>query len=291
MKPGPFVYHRPSSLDEVVTLRGSYGDEASLLAGGQSLIPMLNFRLARPDALIDLGGVEELAYVRERDGGVAMGAMARQRDVEESPAARRLNPLIHETLQHVAHPVVRNRGTVVGSIAHADAAAELPALFAALDGQATVVNGDGERVVNGEELFVFHLTTSLQTDEVVREVWLPALAAGTGYAFAESARRHGDYALAGVCATLELTPEGTIAHARLAYSGIAPRPVRAHSAESALDDATPDDDVFQEASRLAAGLVETPGDPVASEDYRRHLVQRLTIRALTTAARRAKEMT
>jgi carbon-monoxide dehydrogenase medium subunit len=289
VKPGTFDYHRPRSVDEALALRASYGDEASLLAGGQSLIPMLNFRLARPSALIDLGGVEELAYVRERDGGVAIGAMARQRDVEDSPVARRLNPLIRETLQNVAHPVVRNRGTVVGSIAHADAAAELPALFAALDGQATVANGDGQRVVKGEELFVFHLTTSLQADEVVSEVWLPALAAATGYAFVESARRHGDYALAGVCATLELAPEGTIAHARLAYSGIAARPVRAHSAESALDGAKPDDEAFQEASRLATGLVERSGDLVAPEDYRRHLVQRLTIRALATAARRAKE--
>jgi aerobic carbon-monoxide dehydrogenase medium subunit len=233
--------------------------------------------------------LDELAYVREQDGGIAVGAMARQRDLERHEAAQRLNPLIGAALEHVAHAVVRNRGTVVGSIAHADASAELPTLFTALDGRARAMGPGGERTLTGEELFVFHLTNALEPDELLTEVWFPALPAATGYAFEESARRHGDYALAGVCATLTLDPAGAIAEARLACCGVATRPARARDAEQLLAGRPPDDEAFEAAGDAARGVVDVADDLAASQDLRRHLVHRLTVRALRTAAARATE--
>jgi aerobic carbon-monoxide dehydrogenase medium subunit len=286
MKPPPFDYARPASLPDVVSLRAQHGADSALLAGGQSLVPMLNFRLARPAVLIDLGDVGELAYVEERDGGIAVGAMTRQRDLELASAATRCNPLIAETLRNVAHGVVRNRGTVGGSIAHADAAAELPTLFTALDGRAAIVSPRGEREVTGGELFLFHLTSTLEADEVLREVWFPALPARTGYSFLEIARRHGDYALCGVCATL--TVNGTIKQARLAYCGVATKPTRAAAAEQSLVDKPASEDSFLEAARLAREVVDVSDDYVASKAYRQHLVERLTTRALREAASRSK---
>lgn len=289
MKPPRFGYERPDSVDEAVSLRARFATDASILAGGQSLIPMLNFRLARPEVLIDLGGLRELAYVREDDGGIAVGAMARQRDLEHDEAARRLNPLLAETLGNVAHAVVRNRGTVVGSIAHADASAELPAVFTALDGRARAAGARGERTLTGDELFLFHMTNALEPDELLTEVWFPALPERTGYAFEESARRHGDYALAGVCATLTLDPAGTVADARLACCGVATRPARAREAERLLLGQEAGDDAFEAAGVAVRDVVDVADDLVASQELRRHLVQRLTVRALRRAAARATE--
>lgn len=285
MKPPPFAYERPRSLEEIVSLRERHGADSALLAGGQSLLPMLNFRLARPTVLIDLGAVDELSYIEDRDGGIAVGAMVRQRDLELAPLAIQRNPLIAVTLQHVAHHVVRNRGTVGGSIAHADASAELPALFTALDGRARIIGPQGERQVTGGDLFMFHLTSTLEPDEVLREVWLPALPASTGYAFVEAARRHGDYALCGVCATV--TVNGAIASARIAYSGVATKPVRASQAEQALVGQPTTEEAFQSAAALARELVDVSDDYVASRAYRQHIVERLTVRALREATRRA----
>ncbi len=285
MKPPPFAYERPRSLAEAVSLRGRHGADSALLAGGQSLLPMLNFRLARPAVLIDLGAVEELSYIEGRDGGIAVGAMVRQRDLELAPLATERNPLIAMTLQHVAHHVVRNRGTVGGSVAHADASAELPALFTALDGRARVVGPQGERQVTGGDMFTFHLTSALKPDEILREVWFPALPASTGYAFVEAARRHGDYALCGVCATV--TVNGAIVSARIAYSGVATKPVRAPQAEQALVGKPLTEDAFRSAAALAREVVNVSDDYVASRAYRQHIVERLTIRALREAADRA----
>jgi aerobic carbon-monoxide dehydrogenase medium subunit len=289
MKPAVLDYARPSGLPEAVALRAEHGMESLVLAGGQSLIPMLNFRIARPGVLIDLNGCPELAYIEARDGGTAIGAMTRQRDLELDAGVHDRNPLVRETLHNVAHGVVRNRGTVGGSIAHADAAAELPALFTALEGRATVAGPGGERVVAGQDLFLFHMTSALEADELLREVWLPDLPARTGYAFLEYARRHGDYAVAGVCAVVTLDEAGAVADARLGYAGVASRPMRARDAEQALAGRRPDDDAITEAARAAEAVVEAADSWTASQAYRRHLVNRLTVRALRTAAERAEE--
>lgn len=269
MKPAQFEYARPTTLEEAVELRASHGWDSVILAGGQSLVPLLNFRMVRPRLVIDLGGIASLAYVERRDGGVAAGAMARQRDLEVDGSAYDANPLIRETLQLVAHPVIRNRGTVCGSIAHADSAAELPTLFATLNGRATVVGPARNREVTGGDLFRFHMTTSLEPDELVREVWFPSLDPGTGYAYVESARRHGDYALAGVCCVLDSSGK-----ARLGFSGVASRP-------AVRVDATVD-----QAATLAADVVESADDYAASQAFRRHLVEHLIRRAFTMAAER-----
>jgi carbon-monoxide dehydrogenase medium subunit len=269
VKPVPFEYERPTTLQEAVELRAAHGLDSAILAGGQSLVPLLNFRMARPRVVLDLGGISSLAYVERRDGGVAVGAMARQRDLELDTSAHEANPLLRETLQLVAHPVIRNRGTVCGSVAHADSAAELPTLFATLDARATVVGPVGEREVAGSDLFRFHMTTSLEPDELVREVWFPALESGTGYAYVESARRHGDYALAGVCCVLK--PSGEVT---LGFSGVAPRPaVRAGA-------------TVAEAAAVAADVVEAGDDFSASQAFRRHLVEHLIAAALALAAER-----
>jgi carbon-monoxide dehydrogenase medium subunit len=288
MKPPPFDYARPATLAEAVRLRGEHGDESVILAGGQSLLPLLNFRLSRPGLVIDLGGIRELAYVEERDGGVAVGAMTRQRDLELHEGAARCNPLIRETLGHVAHTVVRNRGTVVGSVAHADASGELPTLFATVGGVATAASTEGERQVTGEDLFAFHLTNSLEPGELLREVWFPALRPDDGHAYVEFARRHGDYALCGVCATLRVGDDGAIAAARLGFSGVTTRPRRCRAAEEALLGRAAGDEAFASAAATAAAdVVDVADDYAADREYRQHLVRRLTHEALQRAHARA----
>lgn len=290
MKPASFEYARPADLAEAVELRAELGSDSAILAGGQSLIPLLNFRLARPQVLIDLGGIRSLAYVEPRDGGVAVGAMARQRDLELDDHAARVNPLVRETLELVAHTVVRNRGTVCGSIAHADSSAELPTLFATIDARATAVGPVGERTLTGAELFQFHMTNTLEQDELIREVWFPPLPPRTGHAYLEVARRHGDYALAGVCCTVTLDNHKTVTQARLGYGGVASRPVRATAAEELMQGMAADDEqALARASQAARDVVETADDYAASRDYRRHLVANLTARALRLAVARAQE--
>jgi carbon-monoxide dehydrogenase medium subunit len=265
VKPAPFDYHAPRSLDEALALRARLGGGSALLAGGQSLMPMLNMRLARPDSLIDLNGVRELAGVREADGGIAVGAMTRQRWLERSNAAHAACPLLREALGCVAHAVIRNRGTVGGSIAHADAAAELPAVLLALGGHVSAAGPRGTRRIVAGDFFRFHLTTALDYDEILTEVWFPSLPKGSGCAFLEVSRRHGDFALAGVAAVVG--PDG----ARLACCGVGPCPVLV----------TSDD------PEAAMAAVEPADDVHASAEYRRELVGVLARRAVALARTRA----
>ena len=288
MKPAAFAYARPETIAEAVALRGEHGYDSAFLAGGQSLIPIMNFRLARPGVVIDLGGTTDSRAVVERDGGVAVAPMTRQRDLEISEAAQRVNPLIAETLHHVAHAVVRNRGTVCGSIAHADASAEQPTLFATIDGVATATSTRGSRRITGAELFSFHLTSTLEEDEMVTDVWFPPLAADEGYAFREFARRHGDYALAGVCATIRLAGDA-VAAVRLGCSGVAPRPTRSSAAEQLVGQPADAADFAGVAAAVADEVVEAGDDIAASADYRKHLVRELIVDALTGATARARE--
>ncbi len=264
MKPPPFDYHAPASLEEAVALRAADPD-AALLAGGQSLVPMLNLRLARPSALIDLRRVGGLSYVRVGDGGVAVGAMTRQRELERSGDAFAACPLLREVLQLVGHPPIRNRGTVGGSIAHADPAAELPAALCALGGAVTVLGPQGARKIAAERLFLYPFTTSLERDEVLTEVFFPAPHAGSGYAALEFARRHGDFALAGVCA---IVSNGSV---RLCFTGVGGRPMVVDSE---------DPDAWQAA-------VDPSADAAGSADYRRRLVDVLGRRVLDLARSRS----
>jgi aerobic carbon-monoxide dehydrogenase medium subunit len=293
MKPCAFEYHRPDSVEEALALLARYGDEAKLLAGGQSLIPTMNFRLAQPAVLIDLNRLNELAYLEPANGaGLRIGAMTRQSGAERSAEVTRSAPLIREALLHVAHPQIRNRATVGGSLAHADPAAELPAVAVALDAQLVVRNASGTRAVAADEFFTGLFATALQPDDLLTEIRFPAPPPGAGWAFGEIARRHGDYALAGVAATVALDDRGACGSARLVLFSVGDRPVRAARAEAALLGGPPSVAAFREAAHAAAHTdIEPHGDIHASAAYRRQLVEVLLRRLLPVAFERARTLT
>lgn len=282
MKPPELDYAAPRSVEEAVALLGRDPD-AKLIAGGQSLVPLLAMRLAAPSLLVDLGRIPGLDAIGERDGGVAIGAMARQAAVERHPLVGERCPLLVEALRHVAHPQIRSRGTVVGSVAHADPAGELPAVALALDAEARVVGPSGERRIPARDLFRGFLTTALAPDDVLVELAFPALPARAGWACVEVARRPGDYALCGAVCQVERAEGGGVASARLALLGVADRPVRAHDAEEALvGGASP-----HEAAAHVAGAISPSDDVQASADYRRHVAGVVARRAFEQALGRA----
>jgi CO/xanthine dehydrogenase FAD-binding subunit len=287
MKPPRFDYLSPRSIDEALGLLARHGDEAKVLAGGQSLVPLLSFRLVRPAYLVDLNGVGGLESIRLDDGHLAIGAMTRQRAVETSPLVRQWCPLLAEAMPQIGHVQIRNRGTIGGSLAHADPASELPAVVAALGGELVLRSARGQRVLRPEEFFVSYLTTAAAPDELLVEVRLPVVPPRTGSAFLEVSRRHGDFALVGVAATVTLNDAGICAGASIALTGVGPTPVLARAAARALVGDKPVREAFEDAGRRVAERVKPDGDLHASSDYRRHLASVLTCRALGHAAERA----
>ena len=285
MKPVAFDYHAPATVEDAIALLTRYGGEAKLLAGGQSLMPLLNFRLSRPAALVDLNAIPSLDYIREENGEVRFGAMTRQRTIEFSPLVRQRLPLLTEATALVGHLPIRTRGTIGGSLAHADPSAEYPAVLAALDGTVVVRSPRGERALRPAELFQSYLTTSLGPDEILVEVRLPAMAAGAGFAFEEFSRRHGDFAIVGIAATL-VGDGQRCAMARLATAGAGPVPMRLRSAEEILERDGLSEAAVEAAARRAAELVEPDSDIHASAAYRRNLTRVLTGRALRRAKAR-----
>jgi carbon-monoxide dehydrogenase medium subunit len=282
MKPPVFEYHAPATVEEAIALLTRYGGEAKLLAGGQSLMPLLNFRLSRPAAIIDLNTIASLGYIQEEDGILRFGAMTRQRTIEFSDVVRRRLPLLTEATALVGHLPIRTRGTIGGSLAHADPSAEYPAVLTALEGTVVARGPRGERTLRAAELFQSYLTTSLTPDEVLVEVRLPAMAAGAGFAFEEFSRRHGDFAIVGIAAMLVGDGErcGT---ARLATAGAGPVPIRLRSAEEILERDGLSETAIEAAARRAAELVEPDSDIHASAAYRVNLTRVLTGRALRRA--------
>jgi carbon-monoxide dehydrogenase medium subunit len=282
MKPPLFDYHAPGSVEEAIGLLTRYGGEAKLLAGGQSLMPLLNFRLSRPAALIDLNTIPGLQDIREEDGEIRFGAMTRQRTIEFSDLVRRRLPLLTEATRLVAHLPIRTRGTIGGSLAHADPSAEYPAVLTALEGTVVVRGPRGERAIGPAELFRTYLTTSLEPDEILVEVRLPVMAAGAGFAFEEFSRRHGDFAIVGIAAML--AGEGERCRtARLATAGTGPLPVRLRGAEEILERDGLSEAAIDRAAARAAELVEPDSDIHASAAYRKNLTRVLTGRALRRA--------
>lgn len=291
MKPPPFEYAAPSSLAEALeTLEGG-GFDARPLAGGQSLIPMLNFRLARPALLVDLNRVGELAFLRASDdGSLRIGAMARQRTVERSEDVARAAPLLAEALGHIAHPQIRNRGTIGGSLAHADPASELAAVMLALGARFRVQGVHGERWVPAAEFFLGPFMTTLDPGELLAEIEVPARLDGEGWAFEEVARRAGDYALVGVAVRVGVDAGGSCTDAALAYVNAAATAILAPSPSAILVGGVPTSGRIAEAARAAATVDCDPvSDIHASESYRRRLVEVLTRRALDRAFARAGE--
>ncbi len=285
MKPAPFDYVAARSAAEAVAHLARHGDEAKVLAGGQSLVPMLNMRLARPGILVDINGAGELDYLRESNGVLALGALVRQRALERWAAGRA--PLLSEALRAVGHTAIRNRGTVAGNIAHADPASELPAILLLCEGSVVARSPRGERVVPASELFVAPLTTSLRPDELVIEVRLPLPRPDAGWGFAEVARRHGDFALVGAAA-LMWRDNGRVAGARLAFFGVGGTPARAIAGEGALTGHEATAARVAEAARLAAAGLSPDGDLHATADYRRRVAEVLGGRVLTAALERER---
>ncbi len=289
MKPPRFEYLAPASVDEALEMLAAWGERAKPLAGGQSLVPLLNFRLVRPDALVDLNGLGELAGLREEDGWLAIGAMTRQRAVERSPVVRARCPLLADAMPLIGHFQIRNRGTVGGSLAHADPAAELPAVVTALGGELVVRSRRGRRTLPAAQFFQGYLTTALAPDELLVGVRLPAAPPGTGAAFLEVSRRHGDFALVGVAAQVTLDGDGVCTRAAVALTGVGPVPVAAEDAARLLVGQRPGPALFEEAGRAASAGLAPDGDLHASAEYRAHVAGVLTRRALARAAERARE--
>ena len=290
MKPSLFEYVAAETVEEAVEARARYEDSV-VLAGGQSLVPTLNFRLSNPSAVIDLRRVPDIVGVEIAHGWVRVGAMTRQRDLESHPQAVQANGLLRETLHHVAHPVIRNRGTIGGSIAHADPSAELPCLLTTLRGQVVAVSASRERVIPATDLFEFIVTTSLEPDEIITEVRFPVLPVGAGWSFNEFSRRHGDFALAGVASVVELDEDCQITSVRTGASGVATTPVAMPEVEGALIGKRAEPDTVRVAAELAADVVTVDDDPTVSADYRRHLLVGLTQRSLSRSIKRATEGT
>ena len=287
MKPAPFQYFAPRTLNEALSLLAEHGDSAKVLAGGQSLTPMMNFRLVTPVILIDLNRISELSYIRASDGHLAIGAMARQRQLERDPQIAKHSPLIAETMPFVAHPQIRNRGTVGGSLAHADPAAELPAVMIALDAEFKLTSREGERRVRAADFFPGLFTTTLNPTELLTEIILPPMPPRTGYAFQEVSRRHGDYALAGVATTVVLDERGACRDARIVFLGLDMRPIMAESAAKQMIGAMPTAEAIQQVANAVDAEIEPSTDIHASAEFRRHLARVLTRRALETAVARA----
>jgi carbon-monoxide dehydrogenase medium subunit len=290
VKPPPFEYHAPSSLDEAVGLLARLGDEAKVMAGGQSLMPLLAFRLARPAHLVDLNRVAGLANISAPDAGLVIGAMVRQRAAERSGLVRERCPLLALALPHIGHPAIRNRGTVAGSLAHADPAAELPAVALALEAKIVARSARGERILPSSEFFVGHFTTALEPDECLVEIRFPAWPDGAGCAFEEASRRHGDFAMVGVAVVLRIDAAGNVADSRIVLTGVGGTAVRVVDAEALLRGATPGREPFEAAAERAVRDLEPPSDLHASRAYRRHVARVLVRRALEQAVARARRL-
>jgi CO/xanthine dehydrogenase FAD-binding subunit len=287
MKPPPFEYEAPRTADEAVALLAHHGDRAKVLAGGQSLVPLLNFRLARPEVLVDVNRAAELAYVRPVDAGLAIGALTRQHAVERSAAIRGQLPIVAEACRLIGHLPIRHRGTVGGSLAHADPASELPAVMVALEAELTLSRKGSRRTVTADQFFTGIFSTALEPEELLTDIRVPGLPPNTGSAFLEIARRVGDFALVGVAALVTLNGHGRVTRARLALCGAGPTPIRAREAEHVLTGERPEGRVLDDAVERMAAATDPPGDIHASAAFRKKLARHVGRQAIELAVRRA----
>lgn len=287
MKPPLFRYEAPRTLRDAVAVLASDPD-AMVLAGGQSLVPAMNFRVATPSLLVDIQHVEGLKGIAIEGDTIVIKAMTRHRELELDPDVRQVNPLIAETMQHVAHVPIRNRGTVVGSLCHADPSAEMPLLFVLLDGTLVATSPVGTRHIAAADFFQSFLTTSRRQDEIVVEARLPALPVGAGFAFDEVTRRHGDFALVGIGCVLSLDGSGRVQNIRLAACGISDRPVRLKAAEAALNGSLIAAGDLAAAARASADAVTQTDDMNTSMSCRRRVLSGLIQRLVPIAASRAR---
>src|SRR5262245_47130021 len=288
MKPAPFNLLRPGNVNEALALLQAHGDEAKILAGGQSLVPLMNFRLAQPHQLIDLNFVTGLDQIKLDDKTLTLGAMVRQRDVERSAVIAERLPILREAIEQVAHPAIRNRGTVGGSLVHADPSAELPLLAVALDASFHLRSARASRVVAAKDFYQGYLLTGITPDELLVAVDFQLPPGGSGWCCTEMARRHGDFAIVAVAALLGCGRDQSVNFARVVLGGVGPAPLSVTAAEAALVGEQLSAGVFRRAAEIAEQAIEPPADIHASSSYRRHLAGVLVGRALATAASRIK---
>jgi len=291
MIPASFDYHAPKTLDEAVALLARLGDTAKILAGGQSLIPAMRFRLASPEVLVDLGRIRGLSYVEERGDHLAIGALTREHALERSDVVAKSYPLLLDTAKVIADPVVRNKATVGGNLAHADPANDHPATMLAYNAQVIAQGPEGTRTIAIDDLFVGLFETSLAPGEILTEIRIPRPGAASGGAYLKIERKVGDYAVAAVAVQLELAGRGagaTIQSVRIGLTNVSPIPIRAKAAEAALAGKSPSDDVLEAAGKAAAAECDPSADLRGQVDYKRDLVRVLIKRAVRRAAERAQ---
>ena len=281
MKPPRFTYHAPASVDEALGLLAEYGDQCKVLAGGQSLLPVLSFRLAAPEHLIDINRLPGLDQIERTGGGWRLPSLVRQRQAERSADLAASAPLLTEALAQVAHPQIRNRGTICGSLAHADSAAEMPTVMLALNARMTIASASAVRTVSSDEFFLFHMTTAVEPDELLLAVEFDDAGPRTYTSFQEFAPRKGDFCLAGAAATVTFSDAGTIERCRVVAAGVAPTPLRLGAVEELITGSALDTGVRAAARDAARAEVNPPGDVHADAEYRRHLAAVLVHRALT----------
>lgn len=281
MKPAPFTYQRPDTLAQALAAYAAE-PEAKILAGGQSLIPLMSMRLATVPAIIDINGIAELAQIHVGDGGVRFGAIVRHAQLRADVDVQRVQPLIAKALDYVAHPTIRNRGTTLGSIVHADASAEMPAVLALLGGTVTATSATGERIIEAADFFSGPLESALETGEIATEAFMPSLPTRTGVGFEEVARRHGDYALCGVATVVTTDAAGAITSARAGYLSVCETPTVV-DLTAAFGGGEASDDMFEASGVLALESLEPETDIHATAEYRGQLVRVLTARAIRSA--------
>jgi len=287
VKPAPFGYHRPATVAEAVALLDALQDDVKVLAGGQSLVPLMNFRLSVAAELVDINGIAELTGHDVTGDVLRLGALTRHHELERSATVRGAAPLLALAAPYIGHPQIRSMGTLGGSLSHADPAAELPGIMLALDARMVAASARGERIVPAAEFFVSHFTTALEPDELLTAVEVPVAAERTGHAFLEVAARYGDFALVGAGAAVTVDEDGAITEARIGCTSVAPTPVRAAAAEELLRGATPDADVLAEVERVVAGALEPTPELKASAAYKRRTAGVLVARAVRQAWREA----
>ncbi len=287
MKPASFSYLLPKTVPEAVKMIAEHSGDARFIAGGQSLVPMMNFRLARPSVLIDLNRIPDLSYIKDRGDYIAVGAMTRERMIENSDIVRDMCPLVHDATLNIAHLPIRSRGTIGGSISNADPAAEYPATMLALDAFMVAKSERGEREIGAADFFDGVLSTSLEADEILTEVRIPKAPANSGSAFIEISRRQGDYALAGIAAQVTLDDDENIIGIQLAACGVGPGPVRLNQVEDGVRGTTLTAEILSNAKEAATAAVDPEGDVHATAAYRRKLTGVMTERALRKAVLRA----
>jgi 2-furoyl-CoA dehydrogenase FAD binding subunit len=283
MKPSAFEYFNPQSVQEAIDLLNRYGDEAKIIAGGQSLVPMMNFRLARPEILIDINGIKELEYIKTEGNELVIGALTRERDIEQNPLVLEKWPFLSKAISFIGHSAIRNRGTIGGSLVHADPSAEIPTSLCALNGKIKVVGPSDEKILQPEEFFLTYLTTSLEPSDLLVEVRITALPKKTGWSFMELSRRSGDFAIVAVGILLFMEKAGVCKEARISMGGVAPTPIRAEEAEALLGGQKITDKLIAAAAQEAAEATDTEPDYHASAEYRMDMARVFVQRGLQEA--------